>query len=77
MVMALPMEVMTSTDPNISVDSDRDGVSIKEKEIRTNPENPDTDGDGSNDGEELFEEQILEMLIVMMMESLIVKMTFH
>lgn len=37
------------------IDSDKDGLDdVREKEIGTSPNNPDTDGDGLNDGDEVI-----------------------
>lgn len=37
------------------VDVDKDGLDdVREREIKTNPQNPDTDSDGLNDGEEVI-----------------------
>ena len=40
--------------PNLTEDDDKDGLKNWEEQIyQTDPKNPDTDGDGANDGEEI------------------------
>lgn len=42
------------TDDESLLDEDEDGLTLrKERELGTDPESPDTDGDGANDGEEV------------------------